>query len=153
MKELNNGVFATTVKNQSEAFDLLQSLSQTARSSAVYSEPIEKGEYTLITAAEVSVGLGFGYGMGGGSSATGGATKSEDETQEGTAPQEYGGGGGGGGGGGALSRPVAAIAIGPKGIEVEPIVDVTKVALAFFTMIGSFLMMLGRMRQARRSQE
>lgn len=149
MNELNNGFFANTVKNQSEAFDLLQSLSQTARSSAVYSEPVEKGDYTLITAAEVSVGLGYGYGAGGGSA----PGKSEGETAEGGANQEFGGGGGGGGGGAVLSRPVAAIAIGPKGIEVEPIVDVTKVALAFFTMVGSFFMMLGRMRRASRESE
>lgn len=148
MKELNNGFFANTVKNQSEAFDLLQSLSQTARGSAVYSEPVEKGEYTLITAAEVSVGLGFGYGAGGG----GAATKSEGETAKGSMPQEYGSGGGGGGGGGAMARPVAAIAIGPNGIQVEPIVDVTKVALAFFTMLGSFLVMLGRLRRATQKE-
>lgn len=47
--------------------------------------------------------------------------------------------------GGAVSRPVAAIIIGPNGVHVEPIVDATKVVLAFFSAIGAFLLMLAKM--------
>ncbi len=59
-----------------------------------------------------------------------------------------GAGGGGGGGAGAMARPIAAIIIEPEGVRVEPIVDVTKVVLAFFTMFGSLWVMLGQMRKA-----
>ena len=53
-------------------------------------------------------------------------------------------------GGVAVGRPVAAISVGPNGVRVEPVVDATKIALAFFTMLGSMLIMLGRMRRAGR---
>jgi len=59
-----------------------------------------------------------------------------------------GAGGGGGGGGAALGRPVAAIEIGPQGVRVEPIVDPTKIAIAFFSTIVSMIAMIGRMRRA-----
>src|SRR5687768_13292529 len=75
----------------------------------VFSEPHTVGDHTVITASEVHVGMGLGFGRGSGSGGT-----------------ESGEGRGGGGGGGSAGRPVAAIIIGPKGVQVEPIVDVTK---------------------------
>ena len=62
--------------------------------------------------------------------------------------QESGMGGGGGGGGGASGRPVAVISVGEDGVEVEPVVDATKIALAFFTALGSMFFMLVKMRKA-----
>jgi hypothetical protein len=37
------------------------------------------------------------------------------------------------------------------GLRIEPVVDVTKIGLAFFTTMGAMLLMLGRMRRASRS--
>ena len=54
----------------------------------------------------------------------------------------------GGGGGTAVGRPVAVISIDAEGaVSVTPVVDPTKIALAFITVLGSFLLMLGKMRR------
>jgi uncharacterized spore protein YtfJ len=103
---------------------------------AVYAPPIREGENTVIPAAEVLSIAGFGLGSGGGSQ---GASENEDT----------GGGAGGGGGGRVLSRPVAAIVISPKGVRVEPIVDVTKIALATFTALGFIVATLARMQNTK----
>ncbi len=98
----------------------------TARVEAVYGEPVQHGDNMVIPAAEVLSGVAFGHGVGGG---------------------EGGAGGGGGGGGRSLARPVAVIISTPRGVSVEPVVDVTKVALGFFTMLGFMVSMASRMRK------
>lgn len=103
---------------------------------AVYSPPITHGENTIIPAAEVLSIVGFGLGSGGGSQGS-----TEDENR--------GSGGGGGGGGRVLSRPVAAIVISQTGVHVEPIVDVTKIAVAIFTTLGFMTALLTRMRKTK----
>jgi uncharacterized spore protein YtfJ len=139
MSEQLGAIFATSVQNQSEANALLEKLVATARPEAVYSPPVTQGEFTVITASELYTSIGFGFGHGGG----GGTAPSEtEEGQEG-----FGGGGGGGGGGVAAARPVAAIIITPKRVQVEPIVDVTKISLAFFTTFGAMLLMLRNMKK------
>jgi uncharacterized spore protein YtfJ len=80
--------------------------------------------------------MGFGFGGGGSVSPMG--EGSESVPNYGT----------GGGGGGAAARPVAAIEIGPQGVIVEPIIDVTKIVLAFFTALGAMAVMMVRMMQA-----
>jgi uncharacterized spore protein YtfJ len=132
--------FATTVQNQAEANAILEKLVNTARSEAVYSAPVIQGEYTIITASELFLGMGFGYGSGGGG----------DDPEEAKAhgkPAGMGYGGGGGGGGAAAARPIATIIIGSDGVRVEPIVDVTKIALAFFTTLGTMFLMLRGMKK------
>ena len=104
---------------------------------AVYAPPIIQGENVVIPAAEVLSAVGFGLGLGGGSQ---GAAES---TNAGT-------GGGGGGGGRVLARPVAAIIMSPGGVRVEPIVDVTKIALAVFTTLGFMATVLTRMKNPGR---
>ena len=99
---------------------------------AVYGAPIREGENIVIPTAEVLSVAGFGLGSGSGSQGPG-----ENENT--------GSGGGGGGGGRVLSRPVAAIVISPKGVRVEPIVDVTKIVLAVFTTLGFMAAMVARM--------
>ncbi|NJN54907.1 MAG: hypothetical protein HC804_09210, partial [Anaerolineae bacterium] len=37
---------------------------------------------------------------------------------------------------------------GPEGVRVEPIVDATKIAIAFFTAFGAMWMALSKMRRA-----
>jgi uncharacterized spore protein YtfJ len=142
-------VIAEKVPDQDSAFKLMDKLFETASPAAVYGEPIEAGEYQVITASEVSVGLGYGFGGGGGFGDEG--ASSEEESGE-KASSGAGIGAGGGGGGGSLGRPVAAIEIGPHGVRVEPIVDPTKIAIAFFTTLMSMFVMMGQMRRARRGR-
>lgn len=146
-----NHIAITTVKGQEQSMALMEKLLATAQPSAVYSAPVTSGDYTIITASEVSAGIGFGYGLGGGvgPKPSEGETTSEAEAQE-TQEQPSGFGGGGGGGGAAMARPVAVISVGPEGVQIQPIVDASKIALAFFTTLGGMVIMLSRMRRASR---
>lgn len=135
-------LISKTIPNQEEANELLERLISVASPSSVFSDPVEAGEYKVITASEARVGMGFGFGGGGGSE-----PPSEDPEKT---SQSMGVGGGGGGGGAALGRPVAAIEIGPQGVRVEPIVDPTKIAIAFFATIVSMIAMIGRLKRASR---
>lgn len=101
---------------------------------AVYGEPIEQGENLVIPAAEVGSAMGFGLG--------GGVGVGDN--------QQSGSGVGGGGGGWNFSRPVAVIIASPAGVRVEPILDVTKVALAALTTAGFMAGMIARMLRPRR---
>ena len=93
--------------------DGLERLFGAASSAAVFSAPHPVGDSVVITAVarERAGGFGFGGGSGPGDEATGG------------------GGGGGGGGGSSVGRPVAVVRVGPDGIEVKPIIDVTKIGV------------------------
>ncbi len=148
-----NKIIATAVKNQEQAAELVEKLFAVAQPGAVYGEPVTVGEHTVITASEVKVGMGFGFGLGGGTGAEPGEgeAESKDEPQDERAGTGYGGGGGGGGVSGG--RPVAVISIGPEGVQVEPVVDATKIALAFFTTLGSMFFMLIKMRKSCIAQE
>lgn len=142
-----NEFVATGIENVNQGADLVGRLFDVAKPGTVFSEPVEREGYTVITASEVNVGMGFGQGFGGGS---GPASHNSDAaaTTVMDAEEDAGGFGGGGGGGGfSAGRPVAAISIGPNGVEVEPIVDATKIALAFFTTLGSMLLMFSRMQK------
>ena len=117
-----NKLISESTATPEAAFGLIDKLLDVAKPEAVYSEPVETGNVTVITASEYAGGMGAGYG--------GGAT------------------GGGGGGGSILSRPVAAIIVEDDRVRVEPIVDVTKISIAFFTTLGAMWMAWGRMRKA-----
>jgi uncharacterized spore protein YtfJ len=110
----------------------------------VYGDPVTVDDHTVITASEVSMGLGFGYGLGGEKPEAQQAEGSESAQDQEGAP---GGFGGGGGGGGAGARPVAVIHISGDGVRVEPVVDVTKLGLAFFTLLGSIFAMRAKFRK------
>jgi len=97
----------------------------------VYGKPIKKGDYTIIPTSENITAMGFGSGFGAGGDAEGDA----------------GGGGGGGGGGRVLSRPVAVVIASEDGVRVEPVVDPTKIVLAFFTTLGFMFASIMRMRR------
>jgi uncharacterized spore protein YtfJ len=143
MSEKLDDIFVTAVKTQEQSKEVVERLFDVARPEAVYSPPVTAGDYTVITASEVSVGMGFGYGIGGGTA--------PDEDEPMTQAGEMGGVGGGGGGGGfSMGRPVAVISISSVGVRVEPVRDVTKIGLALLTTAGAMLMMLSRMRRASR---
>jgi hypothetical protein len=97
--------------------------------SSVFSEPQVVGDYLVFTAAAFERAGGFGFGAGRGHDPTGGS----------------GGGGGGGAGGMSNGRPVAVIRVGPGGVEVRPVLDLTRIGLTIL------LAALGVRRALRRS--
>lgn len=112
-----------------------------ARPEAVFAPPVTVDGRTVISAAEVLVGMGIGGG-GGPSPATEGQAEGENAGM--------GMGMGAGGGGYAQSRPVAVIIIDGDGVRVEPVVDVTKLGLAAITVLGSMFFFLARMMRGSR---
>ena len=104
----------------------------------VYGEPIMHDDTMIIPTAEVLCGVGFGVGSGSGSS----AEENPDKPMQGA-------GSGGGGGGRILSRPVAVVVASPEGVRVEPVVDITKIALAALTAVGFMVGMMFRMSSRR----
>lgn len=147
------GIVVSTLESQEDATGLIEKLFEVAQPSAVFAEPVTVGDHTVITASEVKVGMGYGYGAGGGVEAAGVDEEIMDaslEEEESAEEAQSGFGAGGGGGGVSGSRPVAAISIGPEGVCVQPVVDVTKIALAFATALGAMFMMAGRMKRASR---
>ena len=137
MSSIQTEVGLTAVKTPIAGMELLGKLTAVTQPNAVFSPPIQQGEYTVITASEVAMGYGYGFGGGGGVGPV--------PAKEGEEPTEAGGGGiGGGGGGSSMARPVAAVIIGPKGVKVEPIVDPTKISLAFFTAFAGIIIGVAR---------
>lgn len=100
---------------------------------AVFGDPYEHEGTLIIPAAEVVSALGFGLGTGG--------AQSEEGNDA--------GGSGGGGGGWNASRPVAVIIASKDGVRVEPVIDVTKVAIAALTTAGFMLGLVLRMTRRR----
>lgn len=143
MNEEIDGLVMTAIKNHHEAMAFLEKVFAVAKPGSVFSEPVQSGDYTVITASEVGVSLGFGYGTGGGNSQQ--RTAVEDADTPDTV-EDSGYGVGGGGGGYASGRPVAVISIGPEGVDVKPVVDETKIALALFTALGSMFLMFRKMK-------
>jgi uncharacterized spore protein YtfJ len=161
MSDFLDKIGLSVLKTQEQGLDLLEKLIATARPTAVFGQPVTSGDYTVISVAEVSCGMGVGFGGGGSNDgaaksepaveeiAIEGETTEEVEAQPDRTPQSPAGGHGVGGGGGGFStgRPVATISIGPDGVHVEPVVDVTKIGLAFFTTIGAMALMFSKMRR------
>lgn len=131
------------------AQETLELFLETADVSRVYGEPIPYGDTIIIPAAEVLTGMGFGLGFGAGSAQGEEEPESRDEMKG--RGSGSGSGGGGGGGGRTLSRPVAVIVASPDGVQVQPVVDPTKIALAALTAFGFMAGMLMRMRRAARN--
>jgi uncharacterized spore protein YtfJ len=131
-----------------QAPKILEKMFAAAKPGAVFGQPVDAGGYTLITASEVTSGGGFGVGMGRGPAPRDSGQPSPVEAAPPFGGQSVGGGGFGGGGG-SMGRPVAVIAVGPNGVTVRPVVDVTKVALAALTASLAMLRLRRAMRRAR----
>jgi uncharacterized spore protein YtfJ len=132
-------ILTQAISGQEEAFSLMEKLVASGNADAVFSPPVESGQYKVITAAESGITIGLGYGGGG---------KVSESDQEGEGSPGIGFGGGGGGA--AMARPVAFIEIGPNGARVEPIIDPTKIALAFVSMLITVFSMSAKMRRKAR---
>jgi uncharacterized spore protein YtfJ len=135
MAEEKNPLTASLISSQEQGLAWMEKMLALARPESVFAEPVKAGDYTIVTASEAWAGMGFGFGAGGGPGPSG-STEGE--------------GGGGGGGGVSTGRPVAAITAGPGGVRVEPIIDVTKIALAFVSVLASLIVARGRVRRAGR---
>lgn len=132
---------------------VLDSIFAAAKPGAVFSAPVVSGNYTVITASEISTGGGFGSGKGFGpvpakGNPTTNPSQESPASEADQAANTMSGGGGMGGGGGASGRPLAVIMIGPDGVKVQPIVDPTKIMLAAFTVFGTIFVTMLKMRRA-----
>ena len=94
----------------------------------LFGPPVEVGDRVLLTAATVQRAGGFGFGGG-----------------VGRVGSEAGAGGGGGGGGGIEGRPVAVIEVGPHGVTVRPIVDLTRLTIALLAALVAWRRAVRRM--------
>lgn len=94
---------------------------------SVFGQPVERDGATVIPCSEIAVGLGLGSGSG-----------PIDERGNSA-------GSGGGAGGGSRGRPVAVIVMTRDGVRVEPVLDLTKIALASFTTGAFMLFWFGRL--------
>lgn len=129
MNEIKDEVFVQAVQTPTEGMALLGKLTEAASPLAVYGQPVQQGDTTVITANSVSVGLGFGLvGF-----VLGRKESAQDENQQ----ERNEVNGGGGGGGFTRARPVAVVSIRPEGVEVKPVIDVTQICLAFFGAFGA----------------
>ncbi len=128
IEEQKAGQFTTNTVEQ-----VLGRMMNSAKVDAVFGQPVERGNTTVIPCSEVVVGLGMGSGSG-------------PIDERGNAV-----GGGSGAGGSARARPIAAIVISQDGGRVEPIMDITKVALAGITTGAFILFWLGRLSRITRS--
>ena len=97
----------------------IEQLFEKLKVDAVFGQPIQEGDVTIIPVAEVGVGFGFGSGQ---SPAT---EEQEDEAESGTS---------GGGGGGGKATPRGFIKITPDGVFFESTLDEGRVALAGIAM-------------------
>lgn len=127
------------------ALDVMQntmdSFLDAATVDAVYGDPIQNGDTLIIPSAEVLALMGFGLGSGSGY----GPSDNEGSNQGG------GTGSGGGGGGKVLARPVAVVISSPEGVRVEPVVDVTKIAMAALTAFGFVFAMMNTLMSPRKA--
>ena len=153
-----------SVRQESEArIRALMGFVSAADSVKVFGPPVSSGGYTVIPAAEVASGGGFGSGMGfgptqkhrmkahdGSPAPVAPAAPSGEADAEAGGQDMQGAGGGGGGGGGAMARPVAAIVIGPDGVSVRPVFDVTKLALTALGAIGAAVVLSIKLWAKRR---
>lgn len=112
--------------------ETVNNLASRADVHAVYGEPIEVGDTLIIPAAEIINAMGFGFGSGEFEVERDAKSETESENQM----PGSGTGGGGGGGGYSFSRPVAMIVVNQNGVQVQQVVDMTKITLAAISAFG-----------------
>jgi uncharacterized spore protein YtfJ len=83
---------------------------------AVFGEPIREGGVTVVPVAEVRFGYGYGSGRG-----------RVEETEDGPSTDE---GSGGGSGAGGRASAKGYLRISADDVRFEPVLDVTRLALA-----------------------
>jgi uncharacterized spore protein YtfJ len=129
MNAIKDEIFLKGVETPAEGLALLGQLTEAASPQAVYGQPVQQGDNIIIPANAVSVGLGFGL--------IGFVLGRKESGQEENQQERNEVNGGGGGGGFTRARPVAVISISPEGVEVNPVIDVTQICLAFFSAFAA----------------
>src|ERR671911_19895 len=103
---------------------------------AVFGEPIREGDVTVVPVAEVRFAFGYGYGSG----------RGRAEETEGSPRTDEGSGGGSGAGGRASAR--GYIRISADEVRFEPVLDVTRLALAGIAFAAWSVFWIGRTMRA-----
>jgi uncharacterized spore protein YtfJ len=101
-------------------------LVDSVKTEAVFGQPVQRDGITIIPCSEVSLGLGLG----------GGNKPHQQEAGENMS-----------GGGGVSERPIAVIVVTHNGVRVQPIPNVTKIAVSFFSALGFAFLLLGQRNQ------
>jgi uncharacterized spore protein YtfJ len=104
---------------------------------AVFGEPIREGGVTVVPVAEVRFAFGYGYGSGRGRG---------EETEGGPSTAEEGSGGGSGAGGRASAK--GYVRISADDVRFEPVLDVTRLALAGIAFAAWSVFWIGRAMRA-----
>ena len=112
---------------------LTHALERAASGEGAVGPPTTVGDHTVIPLVETFASGGFGAGSGG-------AAEGEGDNA---------GGGGGGGGGVGRSRTVALADVGPDGVKIRPVIDVTGLALPAISALAALLLGRGRRRRRR----
>ena len=97
----------------------IEQLFEKLKVDAVFGQPIQEGDVTIIPVAEVGVGFGFGSGP---------SPATEEDGDEADSDKGEGGGGGG------KATPRGFIKITPDGVDFESTLDEGRVALAGIAM-------------------
>lgn len=157
MIEAHDLAVKSTDRAHERASQVMRDLVSVASADRVYSEPVVAGDRTVITAAEVQTGMGFGYGLDAGRGHGSGPGEEPNLKARVVSwgrtrgdPGETGPRAGGGGGGQAAGRPVAVITIGPDGVDVQPVLDRTRIALTALMAFGAIGLTLIRLRRGGR---
>ena len=104
---------------------------------AVFGEPIREGGVTVVPVAEVRFAFGYGYGSGRGRG---------EESEGSPSTAEQGSGGGSGAGGRASAK--GYVRISADGVRFEPVLDVTRLALAGIAFAAWSVFWIGRTMRA-----
>lgn len=102
-----------------ELWSRLETTPAAASVRTVFGEPIRVGDRVIIPVARVCGGIGLGFGQRPGAGA-----------EEGPPAQ------GGGGGGGFTVRPLAVVVATPERVEVQPVLDLTRLAVVGMLLLA-----------------
>lgn len=143
MTENLEELLQTMNENKDDYSEFMDKVLASAQPGTVYGEPAVDEYQTVITASEALAGgaAGSGGGIGVGFFPTEASPDEELTTQVGSGDSA-----GRGRVGFSYGRPVAAIILNSEGVRIEPIVDVTKIGLAFLTTLGAILITLFKIR-------
>jgi uncharacterized spore protein YtfJ len=103
---------------------------------AVFGEPIREGGVTVVPVAEVRFGFGYGYGSG---------RSRGEETEDGPSTGE---GSRGGSGAGGRASAKGYIRISGDEVRFEPVLDVSRLALAGIFLAAWSVFWIGRALRA-----